>query len=460
MPSSNIKRFARKLCAALSALALVAAQIPPAYADDESGGIIRDAEIEATLRSYADPIFLAAGLKPSEIHVYILEDRSLNAFVSGGQNMFLHTGLIMAAETPNQLKGVMAHETGHMAAGHLVRSHEGQSQAMVPALISIGLGVLAMAGGAPDAGATLIAGSQQFAISQFMTFTQTQESSADQAAVTYMDATHQSSEGLLDFFSNFREQELFSQDRREPLFRSHPLSSERIQALRERVDRSPYRDAKDSPEDIARFKMMQAKLFGYLEAAGRVYAKYPESDLSQPARYARAFAAYRIPDLQRATKETQELITIDGKNPYYQELMGQILFESGHWDQALPYDRKAVALSPDSVLLQVNLGRALSASPNEADLKEAVKVLQRATALEPDNPYAWSEMATAYGALKQEGMAELASAEMNFALGNYPLALNFAQRAKKGLPEGSTSWRRASDIALAAEPEVHGRGRS
>ena len=459
MPSSKFGRFTRKACAALSALTLITAQMP-AHADNESGGIIRDAEIEATLRAYTDPIFTAAGLKPSEIHVYILEDSSLNAFVSGGQNMFLHTGLIMAAENPNQLKGVMAHETGHMAGGHLVRSREGQSQAMVPALISIGLGVLAMAGGAPDAGAALISGSQQFAISQYMTFTQTQESTADQAAVTYLDATHQSAEGLLDFFNNFREQELFSQDRREPLFRSHPLSSERIQALRARVERSQYRDAKDGPEDIQRFKMMQAKLYGYLESAGRVYAKYPESDKSQPARYARAFAAYRIPDLQRATKETQELIAIDGKNPYYDELMGQILFESGHWQDALPYDRKAVELAPDSVLLQVNLGRALSASTDDKDLQEAVKVLQRATALEPDNPYAWSEMATAYGALKQDGMAQLASAEKNFALGNYPLALNFAQRAKKGLTAGSTSWRRASDIALAAEPEVHGRGRS
>ena len=254
---------------------------------------------------------------------------------------------------------------------------------------------------------------------------------------------------------------MVSRDRREPLFRSHPLSSERIQALRERVEKSAYRDAKDSDADMLRFKMMQAKLYGYLEGAGRVYARYPDSDKSQPARYARAFAAYRIPDMQRAAAETKELIGLDGKNPYYQELMGQILFESGHWADALPYDRKAVALSPDSVLLQTNLGRALAASSKKEDLDEAVKVLTRATALEPDNPYAWSEMATAYGALKQDGLAQLASAEKNFALGNYPMALNFAQRAKKGLPEGSTSWRRASDIALAAEPEVQARrGRS
>ena len=402
MPSSKIGRlarqFARRAFAALASLSLVMAPIPAAHAE-ETGGVIRDAEIEATLRAYADPIFTAAGLKPEEVRVYIVEDRSLNAFVSGGQNMFIHTGLIMAAQTPNQLKGVMAHETGHMAAGHLVRAREGQSQAMVPALISIGLGVLAMAGGAPDAGAALISGSQQFMIGQYMTFTQTQESSADQAGVTYMDATHQSPEGLLDFFQNFREQELFSRDRREPLFRSHPLSSERIQALRERVEKSAYRDAKDSDADMLRFKMMQAKLYGYLEGAGRVYARYPDSDKSQPARYARAFAAYRIPDMQRAAAETKELIGLDGKNPYYQELMGQILFESGHWADALPYDRKAVALSPDSVLLQTNLGRALAASSKKEDLDEAVKVLTRATALEPDNPYAWSEMATAYGAL-------------------------------------------------------------
>ena len=454
-PSSHFSRALRAMCAALALGALAA----PAYADD-SGGIIRDAEIESTLRAYVDPLFVAAGLDPKQIQVHIIEDKTLNAFVADGQNMFINTGLIMAAQNPNQLKGVMAHETGHIAGGHQVRSRAAMGHASAPALVSIGLGVLAMAAGAPDAGAALITGSGSFAQGSFFIYSKVLESTADQDAVTYMDATHQSAEGLLDFFENFRTQELFTEQRRDPFFRSHPLSSERIQALRERADHAKYKDAKDSPADIERFKMMQAKLYGYLESPGRTFAKYPPSDLSLPARYARAFAAYRTPDLTAASKETQALIALQPNNPYFQELMGQILYESGHAVESLPYCRKSLALAPSSVLLRVNLGRSLAATKKAADTAEAINVLQQATAQEPDNPYAWQELANAYDATKQDGMARLASAEQNFALGNYPLALNFAQRAKKTLPEGSTSWRRASDIALVAETEARGQRKS
>lgn len=458
MPSSSIacavpggrKKTSLLLRVGAALAALTVAFTAPAHAD---GGLIRDAEIEDTLRAYSNPIFEAAGLRPNEINLHIVQDKTLNAFVTNGQNMFIHTGLILAAETPNQLKGVIAHETGHIAAGHLVRSREAMGKAMAPALISIGLGVLAMAAGAPDAGAALLSGSSQFAMASFFIHTKTQESSADQAAVTYMDRTGQSPEGLLDFFNEFREQELYSQNRRAPYFRSHPLSTDRIEALRARIDKAEFRTAKDSPDDVLRFKMMQAKLYGYLESPGRTYAKYPESDKSTPARYARAFAAYRTPDLKRAVAETQALIESDGANPYFQELMGQILFESARAQEAIPYSRKALALKPGNVLLQVNLARALAATKSSANVKEAITILEQATRTEPDNPFAWSELAIAYDADKQEGMARLASAEKSFALGNYPMALNFAQRAKKVLPEGSTSWRRASDIALVAEAE-------
>lgn len=454
MPSSGIARVVRQSLlrhgAALAALTIAFGAPAPAHAD---GGLIRDAEIEDTLRVYSDPIFEAAGLRPKEIDIHIVQDKSLNAFVTNGQNMFVHTGLILSAENPNQLKGVIAHETGHIAGGHLVRSREAMGKAMAPALISIGLGVLAMAAGAPDAGAALFSGSSQFAMASFFIHTKTQESSADQAAVTYMDRTGQSSEGLLAFFNEFREQELYSQNRRAPYFRSHPLSTDRIEALRARVDKAEFKDAHDSADDLLRFNMMKAKLYGYLESPGRTYAKYPDTDKSMPARYARAFAAYRTPDLKRAVSETQALIDLDGKNPYFQELMGQILFESARANEAIPFCRKALELKPGNVLLQVNLARALVATKSQANVKEAIAILEQATRTEADNPFAWSEMAVAYDADKQVGMAQLASAEKSYAIGNYPMALNFAQRAKKALPEGSTSWRRASDIALVAETE-------
>ena len=274
MPSSNLnpRAFVRRASGvvAAAAAALLAFTAPAA-----AQGIIRDAEIEETLRDFSTPIWQAAGLEPSSINVIIVSDPEMNAFVSGGQNIFIHTGLILATDTPNQLKGVIAHETGHISGGHLARSGEAMSNAMVPAFVSIGLGVLALAAGAPDAGAALISGSTQFAMGAYMRHSQVQESSADQAGFTFLDQSGQSGEGFLEFFEKFRYQEVMSDARRYGYFRTHPLSSDRIAALRNRVAASKYPHSVDSPEDIKRFQMMKAKLYGFLETPSRTFIKYP-----------------------------------------------------------------------------------------------------------------------------------------------------------------------------------------
>jgi predicted Zn-dependent protease len=442
-------RHARSVLAG-AAIALVALG-GPAYA---AGGQIRDAEIEQTLRDFSTPIWKAANLDPSAVQIYIINDPVLNAFVTDGQNVFLHTGLILAADSPNQLKGVIAHETGHIAGGHLSRSDAAMAAAMRPAIISIGLGILALAAGAPDAGAALISGSQQFAMASYVRFSQVQEASADQAGMSFMETSGQSGEGLLQFFEKFRYEEVMSDARRQAYFRTHPLSADRIQALRVRVEAAPHRDAKDTDADITRFKMMQAKLYGFLETPARTFVKYPEKDTSPPARYARAVADYRIPDTGKALKEIEALVQSDPNNPYFQELWGQILFEGGKAKEAVPHDRLALKLRPDSALLQINLARSLNGIGDEASAKEAISILQKAVAVESDNAFAWREMAIAYDTTQNEGMARLASAEQSFSLGDYAQALNFAQRAKKTLPEGTASWRRASDIVLVSENQA------
>lgn len=428
----------------------LAAFIGPAHA----AGQIRDAEIEQTLRDFSAPIWKAANLDPQSVQVVIVNDPTLNAFVTNGQNIFIHTGLILAADSPNQLKGVIAHETGHISGGHLARSDSAMGRAMRPAIVSIGLGILALAAGAPDAGAALISGSQQFAMASFVRHTQVQESSADQAAMSYMEGSGQSGEGLLEFFEKLRYQEVLSDARRSPYFRTHPLSGDRIQALRVRVEAASNRKAVDSESDLHRFKMMQAKLYGFLETPARTLVKYPEKDLSQPARYARALAAYRVPDTGKAIKEIEALAQADPNNPYFQELWGQILFESGKAKDAIPHDRLALKLRPDSALLQINLARSLNGVGDEASAKEAIGLLQKAVSIEPDNAFAWRELSIAYDTTSNEGMARLASAEQSFSMGDYSQALNFAQRAKKTLPEGSASWRRASDIVMVSENEA------
>ncbi len=452
--AASMRRTALGLAAGLVLAAFPMAG--PAHAQS----MIRDAEIEKTLRDYSNPIFAAANLNPADIRIVIVQDPSLNAFVTNGQRLYLHTGLILAADTPNELKGVIAHETGHIAGGHLARSREAMSQSMTPALISIGLGILAIAAGAPDAGAALISGSQQFALANYVRHTQVQESSADQAALSYLESTGQSAEGLVSFFENFRYQEVMSDARRSPYFRTHPLSSDRIEALRQRAEKASNTRAKDSPADIAAFTMMQAKLIGFLEPPARTFSRYPESDKSLPARYARAVAAYRIPDMARAVREASALTAEQPDNPYFHELLGQILFESGKTAEAVPHDRKALALAPNSPLLQVNLARALAALPGPEGATEAIGLLQKAVSLEPENAFAWRELATAYDKTGQDGMARLASAEQSFVMGDYPRALSFAQRARRSLKEGTASWRRASDIALVAENETRGKRRT
>jgi predicted Zn-dependent protease len=441
-------RWTRWLIAALAVTAAVAAPAVKAQT------LIRDTEIEETLRGYATPIYTAAGLNERDVRTFVVGDRSINAFVTQGQNVFLHTGLIMEADNPNQLKGVIAHEAGHIAGGHLARSDDAIRSAMVPAYVTIALGLLALASGAGDAGAALLASSQQFALLSFLRFSQVQESSADQAAVGYLETTGQSPRGLLEFFDTFRYQEVMSEARRDPWFRSHPLSRNRIEALRKRVDQSPFRDVVDTPEDMAEFRMMQAKIQGFLYAPQRTFQKYPASDASLPARYARAVAAFRTPDVTTAVAETRALIAEQPDNPYFHELLGQILFESGRVRDSLEPNRKALSLKPDAALLRINLARTLVALEDPELMGEAETVLKAALRAEPDNAFAWRQLSIVYDRKGMEGLARLASAEEAYALGDSVRANQFAGRAESLLTSGTPDWRRASDIMLVTRDDA------
>lgn len=442
--------------AAIGFAAFVAMALP---LDASAQGLIRDAEIEATLRAYTDPLLEAAGLNPADVDIYIIDDSSVNAFVAAGQNIFVHTGLILAAETPNEVIGVLAHETGHISGGHLARSREAMGQAMGPMLISIGLGVLAMAAGAPDAGAALIAGSQQFAMSSFVQHTQAQESSADQAGLQFLEASGQSGRGLISFFNSQIRPYEFMTRRMPPYMMTHPYASDRVESLRLRVESASHYGAVDSDDNIRRFQFMQAKLVGFIRTQGQTLARYPLSDISQPARYARAVAYYRVSDLGRARAELESLMAEDPQNPYYQELMGQILFENGRAAESIPYHRRSLVLAPNQPLLQINLARALVAAEGRAGTDEAISLLREVVGREPDNAFAWRELASARDLRGEEALAQLASAEQNFALGDYGAALNFAERARRDLPRNTTDFQRANDIVNFAGNEMRDRQR-
>ena len=434
-------------------VAMLALGAAPAAAQ----GLIRDSEIEETLRVYTEPMLVAAGLDPNDVSLYIVGDNSLNAFVAGGQNIFVHTGLILAADTPNELIGVLAHETGHIAGGHLARQREAVNKSMRTALISIGLGLLAIASGAPDAGAVLMASSSNFAMGNMVRHTQVQESAADQAALDYLVRTGQSPRGLIDFFNkNVRPYE-FMVRRMPPYLMTHPFSSDRVEALRQGAQGSPLYDVQDSDDYLRRFRFMQAKLVGFILSQGETLNRYPLTDTSQPARYARAVAYYRASDLPRARTEMAALMSEDPQNPYFQELMGQILFENGRAEEALPYNRRALELKPNDPLLQVALARALIAADGREGADQAIPLLQAAIDAERDNAYAWRELAAARELRGERSLAELASAELNFSIGNYPAAVSFAERARRDLPRNTPSFQRATDIVTFANAEIRDR---
>ncbi|MBI5941884.1 MAG: M48 family metallopeptidase [Caulobacterales bacterium] len=437
------------LVAALSATLM--AQAAPAFAQERGPTLLRDTEIEEILHRESDPLFVAAGLNPKDVRILLIGDPTLNAFATQGQQMGLHTGLILEAETPNQLKGVIAHETGHIAGGHPIRSGDMMRAGMRPMLLTMGLGVLAMFAGAPEAGALLLANSQYFGALGALGYSREQEGRADQAAVGFLERTGQSGRGLVDFFDKFRYQEVFSQDRRFPYFRSHPLSSERIELLRTRVEHQLSFGATDSPEDILEFQTMKAKIDGFMNPQLSL-TKYKETDTSYPSRYARAIAYYQTKEPDRALKLIDAMLVDQPMNPYLWELKGQILFEFGRIQEAEAPQRRSVELKPDAPLLRINLGQTLINLGDAKKRDEGIAELKRVTLLEEDTAEAWRLLAMAYEARGDEGLARLATAEQYFALGALGESKSFAIRAREMFDRSSVEWLRATDIVMASNP--------
>mgnify|MGYP001627495853 CR=1 FL=1 len=440
------KRRSRLIACAAAFFSLALA--PIAHAQN----LIRDTEIESILRQQSDPIFEASGLNPRDVRILLIADKELNAFATSGQIIGLNTGLIIEADTPNQLLGVIAHEAGHLSGGHTVRGNEMQRAGLRPFLLTLGLGVLAAAAGAPDAGAALISSSTMFGTLGALTYSRVQEAAADQAAVTALDKAGYSGEGLVEFFDEFRYQEVFSEARRFSYFRSHPLSSERIGALRRRVQSMPNAGQRDDEAAIARHRIMQAKLSAFLDPPQQTFVRYRERDTSFPARYARAIAYYRATETEKALQAVDALIQEQPENPYLWELKGQILFENGRAPEAEPAHRRSVELKPDAPLLRINLAQTILALEKNDRVDDAIGELARALGAERDNVFAWGLLSQAFDRKGQPGQARLAAAERHFHLGDLRQAKVFAMRALDHLDRGTPDANRAMDIVLASDP--------
>jgi predicted Zn-dependent protease len=450
--ASRLTSLLARCLAVVAVLGLVA---QPAAA--QSSAILRDAETEALLQELVDPLAQAAGLQPGAVDVVVLNDPSINAFVAGGQRIYIHSGLINAADSANEIQGVLAHELGHITGGHMISIYDGAGKAGKIQLLSMLAAVGAMLAGSSEAGMAAMALGQQAALGSFLAFTRIQESAADAAGVQYLSKAGITGRGSLTFFGKLQAEEFRyarPQDDEQTFSRSHPLSGDRISRLEADYRGDASWDKAPDAEQQRRFERIKAKLYGYLAKPAETLARFPAYRQDAPARYARAYAYHKDAQIDAALGEVQALIAQSPDDPYFLELKGQVLLESGRPAEALPALREATQLTGNDPLIASSFGHALIATEDPANFDEAERVLRSAVARDRENPFAWYQLGMVYAAKGDIPRARLASAEQAIMSERPREALQNAEAAEQSLPSGTSDWLRAQDVAMQARAEL------
>jgi predicted Zn-dependent protease len=432
---------------ALAALATMIAQ--PAAAQS----ILRDAETEDLLQDLVDPLVEAAGMPKGAVDVVLINDPSINAFVAGGQRIYVHSGLINAATTANEVQGVLAHELGHITGGHVISNYDAAGKAMKISLLTTLLGVAAAVAGAGEVGMGAMALGQQAAMGNYLSYRRDQEASADAAGAQYLGGSGITGKGSLAFFGRLQNEEFrrgYSQGDDATYMRTHPLSGDRMSRLEADYRADPAWDVAPDGEQQRRFERIKAKLFGYLAKPAQTLNSYPQTLTDVPARYARAYAFHKDARMDQAMAEVDALAATAPDDPYFLELRGQILLESGKPDEALVPLRRAVQLTGNDPLIASTFGHALLATEDKSHLDEAEQVLRAAVGKDRENPFAWYQLGIVYGSRGDIPRAQLASAEQQIMNGLPREALRNAQAAERSLPIESPDWIRAQDVAMQA----------
>jgi len=454
----TLRKTPLKLTALATAIALAVAPMAAVAQENKGPPVLRDTETEQLLREYTRPILRAAGLEKQNIQMVIINQGVFNAFVADGRRIFVNYGAIMQSETPNQIIGVMAHETGHLAGGHLAKMREQMAQAQTQMIIAMLLGAGAMVAGAKgggsnsglsNAGAAMFSAPGEIIRRNLLSYVRQQEENADKAGVKFLNATGQSSRGMYETFKRFTDEGLFATRGADPYVQSHPMPAERVNALQELARSSPYWDKKDDPALQLRHDMARAKISAFMERQETVYRRYPLSNNSLPARYAHAISTYLHGDLRSALSQIDALIQQQPNNPYFYEVRGQALLEGGKPQEAIAPLRKAVALSNNAPLIEMLLGQALVATGNNAYTDEAIAILRAAVARESEAPIGYTQLAMAYGRKGDYAQADLASAQAAYLRGDSKTARDLASRAKTRFAIGTPGWVKADDIVSA-----------
>ena len=442
----------------MAAVLLAMATVQPALAQQDQGdagpSVLRDTETELLFKDMSRPLILAGGLDPNSVNVVLLNDPEINAFVSQGQTVYLQSGLIQAADNVNQVQGVVAHELGHVIAGYAIRSGQGEKQATAISILSLVLGAVALAAGAGDAGMGIMQAGQRAALGEMLAFTRGQEATADATGSRLLSQAGISGKGMLDFFNKLQNEEyrlaIYAKD---SFDQTHPLSSERIQALQQKLKSDP---AWGKPVDTAleaRFQRVKAKLLGFVNPRQAVL-RYPESNQSVPAHYARAYAYHLGGYPDKAVAEADALLATSPHDPFFLELKGQILLEGGKPKEAIPILREATQRSNEAPLIAAMLGHALVATEDPKNFAEAKQILKVAVNRDNQDPFAWYQLGIIYDREGDQARASLATAERSNLQDNPRMALASAQMAMKGIPPGTPDWLRAQDIAMVSKAEL------
>jgi predicted Zn-dependent protease len=459
-----LRKKSTALTSLVAAAAIALTPFSAAHAQAKGPPVLRDTETEQLLREYTRPILRAAGLEKQNIQMVIVNEGSFNAFVADGRRIFVNYGAILQSETPNQIIGVLAHETGHLAGGHLSKLREQLANAQTQMIIAMLLGAGAMAvgstrgsgsagnNGLANAGAAALAGPQEMIRRTLLSYQRQQEENADRAGVKFLTATQQSPKGMYETFKRFTSESLFAARGADPYLQSHPMPAERVASLQEFASASPYWDKKDDPALQLRHDMVRAKISAFMERPETVYRRYPLTNDSMPARYARAISTYLHGDLRSALAQIDALIQVQPNNAYFYEVRGQALLEGGKPAEAIPALRKAVALSNNAPLIEMLLGQALVGSDNKAYTDDAVRILRAAVAREPEAALGYMQLAMAYGRKGDYAEADLASAQAAYLRGDNKTARELATRAKTRFAVGTPGWVKADDIVASKPP--------
>ena len=444
-------RLMKRFLAALTSLSLLCAQPAAAQGQEQGPSILRDAETEAMFADMMAPLAKAAGLDPRDVRVMLIADDDINAFTAGGQDIYVNSGLIFAADNANEVQGVLAHELGHVADGHVILSDAGVRPATHIALLSMVLGLAALAAGGGEAAAGIMAAGQQAALGKYLAFSRVQEATADATGLRFLTASGITGKGLLSFFKKLQQQEYrYGLANIDPFMQSHPLTGERITTLTADVQASPAYNTRPSAELEERFKRIKAKLKGYALPVARTLADYPESDQSIYGHYARAYAYHKGAEPEKADAEAAALVRARPTDPYFLEVQGQILLEAGKPRQAIGPLRAATEGSRYSPLIATTYGHALIATEDRGNYAEAIRVLRSAVSRDDENPFAWYQLGTAYEQTGDSARAALATAERASMTGDTRTAQTSARYAMANIPANTPDWIRAQDIAMTS----------